>query len=346
MNEFTTNPMHKNISILAEFTAKCQEDMLNNGLACDEEFILDGERHRYSADADQRKKDEWYIGTIEAIPEGQLYICTYASWSTGQRFTFKMVFTEGERMNADEIEGIKLKQERAKAFREAKELQKKRRTLRELYNEYHGGKDNPKMHLIPKHKDHDLYLRNKQIKPYENDKWPVKYYWYELEGKRYPALVIPAITIDGELSSAEYIFYVDGVCTKRFHYGLEKKGAFYPIDGIGCCYPLRGTGFCYPDGAEAAFHPGNFNHIKRLFIVEGYATGASLYESLVRMLPNEINIVIVAFDAGNIPSVVGILRKRFSSQEIIIFTDEDETGNKYADIACSLYNCKKQSIPV
>jgi len=129
------------------------------------------------------------------------------------------------------------------------------------------------------------------------------------------------------------------------HTGGEKKGNFYPIDGINDFYPFRGNGFCYSQGHIPLFNPRRDpNNIKQLYIVEGYGTGASVFEALKAKKEWLEYCVIVALDAGNIPDVVGNLRTKFYLQKITICTDDDEAGNKYADKACRMYNCEKISI--
>src|SRR5262249_23761509 len=55
---------------------------------------------------------------------------------------------------------------------------------------------------------------------------------------------------------------------------------------------------------------------KLLYIVEGYATGATVYEATG-------TTVVVAFNSGNLPSAAKTLRKKFPDLEIVICADDD-----------------------
>jgi putative DNA primase/helicase len=55
---------------------------------------------------------------------------------------------------------------------------------------------------------------------------------------------------------------------------------------------------------------------KLLYIVEGYATGATVYEATG-------TTVVVAFNSGNLPSAAKTLRKKFPDIEIVICADDD-----------------------
>lgn len=62
--------------------------------------------------------------------------------------------------------------------------------------------------------------------------------------------------------------------------------------------------------------------VKRLFICEGFATGASIYSAIN---PDE-DVVACALDAGNIKPVAVKLRSRLPDAQIIICADNDESG--------------------
>lgn len=98
-------------------------------------------------------------------------------------------------------------------------------------------------------------------------------------------LVIPLKDVDGKLWSLQFI---SENSEKRFLNGGKKKG----------CYFLIGT------LAENAF------------ICEGYATGASVYECTGET-------VVVAFDSGNLKSVVKAIHKKYPKLKISICADND-----------------------
>ena len=101
------------------------------------------------------------------------------------------------------------------------------------------------------------------------------------------ALVIPLRDGAGMLHSLQFI---DGEGNKLFLLGGRKKGCYFAIG----------------------------NPSESLCIAEGYATGASIYESTG--LP-----VAVAFDAGNLLSVAQTLRQKFPAAKIIICADDDDS---------------------
>ena len=84
---------------------------------------------------------------------------------------------------------------------------------------------------------------------------------------------------------------------------------------------------------RGCFSPiGDFSSVTKLLIAEGYATAASLHESL--NLP-----VLVAIDAGNLEPVALAARRLFPKAEIIVMGDNDESGKgqteaRKAALAC------------
>lgn len=115
-------------------------------------------------------------------------------------------------------------------------------------------------------------------------------------------LHIPLMDIDGKIWSLQTIGD-DG--TKRFLTGGKKKGCFFSI--------------------------GNINDSSEIFICEGYATGASIYEA--SNIPT-----IVTFDSGNLEPVILELQKRYPNKKITICGDNDLWGDKNIgkDIAVKL----------
>ena len=98
-------------------------------------------------------------------------------------------------------------------------------------------------------------------------------------------LVIPARDTNGKVWTLQFI-YPDG--EKRFLSGGRKRGCYFAIGDVG----------------------------DELLIAEGYATGASLYESTGKP-------VAVAFDAGNLEPVAVALRTRFPTATITVCADND-----------------------
>lgn len=118
------------------------------------------------------------------------------------------------------------------------------------------------------------------------------------------ALLIPVSDLNGKIWGYQTIFS-DG--QKHFLKGARKKGCMY----------------CFGDITSA----------DKIFVCEGFATGASLYDAT--------NITtIVAFDAGNIDFVVGEIIRKYPQKRIIIAADNDigKTQNTGAETAKSVVN--------
>lgn len=109
-------------------------------------------------------------------------------------------------------------------------------------------------------------------------------------------LVIPIFDECGEIVNVQYIF-ADG--TKRFLTGARKRGCFHFIGSI-----------C-----------GNHDFI---FVGEGYATMASVYEATAVTS-------ITAFDCGNLKPVATTLRRKFPETCIVICADNDPPGRRAAE---------------
>ncbi|GFO68690.1 hypothetical protein GMLC_22690 [Geomonas limicola] len=99
-------------------------------------------------------------------------------------------------------------------------------------------------------------------------------------------LLVPVRDLAGALHGLQTIAQ-DG--TKRFKPGTDKAGKFFMIGEI-------------QDGTVA--------------ICEGYATGASIHEATG-------HTVVIAFDAGNLPSVAQVIRSEYKTIRIIVCADDD-----------------------
>lgn len=112
-------------------------------------------------------------------------------------------------------------------------------------------------------------------------------------------IMLPVVK-ENDVVSAQYI---DDDGTKQFHGGGEIKGGYFPIGPI----PPQGT----------------------VYVAEGYATAASIYEATGAT-------AVMALNAGNLPPVAKWLREKLGpAQEIVIVGDNDEsgTGQKAAEEA-------------
>ncbi|OJW51795.1 MAG: hypothetical protein BGO67_07070 [Alphaproteobacteria bacterium 41-28] len=121
-------------------------------------------------------------------------------------------------------------------------------------------------------------------------------------------LVIPLRDTIGKLWSLQWIGS-DG--TKQFLTGGRKKGCFHTI--------------------------GSLEEGKPIIVTEGYATGASIYMATQQA-------TVIAFDAGNLDSVIEELKKAFPRSPILIAGDEDcwkesNVGRIKAEEAAKKYGC-------
>lgn len=98
-------------------------------------------------------------------------------------------------------------------------------------------------------------------------------------------LVVPVLDSNGKVQSLQFI---QSGGSKRFLFGGKMVGGYFPIKGN--------------DGP--------------LYIVEGIATGLSVYETTGET-------VLCAFNAGNLKPVAEMARKTYSSREIVIAGDND-----------------------
>ena len=140
-------------------------------------------------------------------------------------------------------------------------------------------------------------------------------------------IAVPICDIEGKIWSIQEIFDVDN-CPEY----LKKQG--------------RNKNFLKNGRKDGCFHLiGEIEKDKKLFVVEGYATGASIH--MATQYP-----VVVAFDAGNILPVVKTIRQKYPVIEVIIAGDEDKwkfnengtpksnTGRLKAETAARQHDCK------
>jgi putative DNA primase/helicase len=98
-------------------------------------------------------------------------------------------------------------------------------------------------------------------------------------------LLVP-LHIDGELANLQFIS-PDG--TKRFKSGGQKSGCYCAIGGSS----------------------------DTIFVCEGFATGASIFEAVGRM-------VVIAFDCNNLKPVAESIRKKYPDARIVVCADDDQ----------------------
>jgi putative DNA primase/helicase len=115
-------------------------------------------------------------------------------------------------------------------------------------------------------------------------------------------LLIPVYSVLGDFQSIQFI---DADGNKKFLKGGQMHGGCHFIGEIAPCKPV--------------------------YICEGYATAASVYEDTQCL-------TIVAFNAGNLINVATDLRTHLPDVEIVIAGDCDPVGRKYAEMASIAVN--------
>lgn len=113
------------------------------------------------------------------------------------------------------------------------------------------------------------------------------------------SLCLPVRTVDGELTGLQFI---DAAGRKKFLTGTAKAGCFHLL--------------------------GDLVGASIVVLVEGYATGASIY--MACNYP-----VVIAFDAGNLAKVSQVIRTKFPCVTQVIACDADTVGVEKARLAAA-----------
>jgi putative DNA primase/helicase len=126
-------------------------------------------------------------------------------------------------------------------------------------------------------------------------------------------------------------------------FGARSKGSdvFVPMRDVdGKLWGLQriqenGAKFFSPgQRVSGVFHSlGTLDGASQIYVAEGFATGASIYQALERP-------VVVAFNAGNLVSVTEAIRKKYPESRIVVCADNDawtesNPGKTYAEKAAS-----------
>jgi putative DNA primase/helicase len=126
-------------------------------------------------------------------------------------------------------------------------------------------------------------------------------------------LVVPLYTDQGSISSLQYI---DADGGKLYHSGGKTGGAFWQV--------------------------GTMDDAGTLYIAEGFATAATIYQETGRPC-------VIAYSASNLVPVTGTMREKYGSQQqIVIVADNDQSGvgQKYADQASAKYGARVVIPPI
>ena len=156
----------------------------------------------------------------------------------------------------------------------------------------------------PAKEDHP-YLVNKKVGAYriKSTSFPDP----DEKGKFMQTLVIPYQNIEGDVRTCQYIYpkQVDGT-NKKIRYGGEKIGSFHII------------------GSDKIPAEG------KVWLAEGYASGATVYEALLRdekqkaLLLSGEEVVIVGIDAKNMEKVAKKIKDKYPNIQMVVAGDNDK----------------------
>lgn len=239
MNVF--NESHNNRATDFDLSSACIEHMRSNGLDFPGTIIADGKIQRFSADRNQNKRDEWYIAYQGISQLGKNFlICSYGSWSTGEKFVFKSwehqpsLFSDQERAGLSGFLNQHVVDANAELLKVHEEAVQKAQKI------WQSSTDKPPSEEFLR------YTALKGIEPIG-----VKFGSY---GQSISAMIIPLQSIDGSIRSLQFIYMnQEGKSEKRFLSGGEKRGNFFVL--------------------------GELADAQAIFVTEGYATGVSVYSA-------------------------------------------------------------------
>lgn len=169
------------------------DDMAKNGLPCHHELSLDAQLHRYGKNGPSDSKDEWYWG----IQTEQFTYCTYGSWSSEEKFTYRSGNISQEQRLAFERE---VEQARKKYYEEKlHEQQKAAARAQDILSKCVTANEHP--YKDRKHISSDILLHEQNV-------------------------IVPFQNINGEVETVQSI-NADG--EKKFLYQGKTKGNFHLI---------------------------------------------------------------------------------------------------------------------
>ena len=274
-------------------------------------LVVDGCWKRLSVGGGNNK-NEWYIAKNGISSKGNLWLfCTYGTFSGGHRTLgiFKS-WEEDRSFSIEEISKLDEELRELEAIREEKKTQGNKDRTKKAVSVWE------KASITAKSDDHMDYLDRKKVKAYG-----IRFTEKDFnEGtnqhpnfKKYSTILIPLRDTNNDLQAIQHI---RGDGAKRFN--GPTSGGFHVIGSIG--------------------------HDSHIFVCEGYATAATVFEATG--CP-----VVVAFNCGNIAPVLKILRKKYSMNQITIAGDDDvekkdndgitcNPGRKAAEYAAHKYTCQ------
>ncbi len=257
-----------------------RQAIMDAGLLPPDEIVMDGTLHRWrSCEGKALDRPGWYV-----LHGGDIAAGVFGCWKMGLEQSFRA--QSSRRMLA--IEEIQHANRIAEARRQ-RDADRERQyataasVVETIWQEGAAASaDHP-------------YLARKRIQPH---------------GVRVTGdgrLMVPLFSVDGELSSLQYIAQDGG---KLYHACGQTGGRFW----------LLGT----------MDQPGT------LYVAEGFATGATIHEVSGRPC-------VVAFSASNLVPTVGAIREHYGiAQDIVIVADNDVNGigERYAEQASAKYGAR------
>lgn len=291
-----------NSHTLYDLERNCLIHMNQNGIFFDDPIQLDGNIHRFSADMNKKKKDEWYVARSWVFQGNDYLVMYYGSWSDPEA-KFQYQSWQDNFYLSHSIDERRALEQHLKEIdlATAKERLKRHEEAAIEANEIWDSASETSIT-----DQHEAYLRLKNVKAYN-----VRF-GKNLKG--YDALIIPLRNTEDKIRSLQFISVnlLDGSVYKFFLPGGEKKGCFFEI--------------------------GNIAGLDLIYVSEGYSSGASVHQAME-------SPVIIAFDCGNIESVVATLKVKYPDKRIIIAGDDDverknNPGRNKATAVARKYGCE------
>ena len=290
-----------------DLQAECLQFMAERGLNFSGPIQADDKVHRFSADNNQHKPDEWYKASEGHSDKGNQYlICTAGSWSSGEHCTYQSwkndnSFSAEDRKEFYEI--FKKHQEETESQFKIQHNLAAKKDATKIWEEAKESPPDEECSRYAKLKGVDLSdVKFGLHKIFGEDKDPV------------PVIIIDFRNAAGEIRTIQFIHTTPGGKTyKQWLTGGEKKGNFHVI--------------------------GEITDATKIYVVEGWATGVSVHMAIKAP-------VVVAGDAGNLLSVTENVRnaypiytKRNEQYNIIVIAgDSDERGKKDAISTAKRFN--------
>ena len=298
------------------YKQECISYMSEVDLPLDKDLIVDENIHRYSADENKHKLDEWYVAYEGVTGRGNEYLSVaFGSWSKGTTYHYNS-FDNSASFGVSEIEKLR-KEAQVRRLKVEQEVEARRDETAKKAEELWGGYS-----PTPPSDVHVRYLVQKKIKAIGGIK-------FGPNSQGYPSIIVPINNVQGELRSLQYISLdVDGRSYKSFLSGGEKKGNYHLI--------------------------GNFSDDEDIsFVGEGYGTCVSIFEAirkpvvvafdagnidpvlekLKKKFPKKVFIIAADNDEVGIKKALAAGRRLRCPVVIPRFPDLEDKGTDFNDLA-------------